>query len=108
MPSKKISSFQCEFCDKVYLPSCGLKSHVTKKQPSSKVQDTSSANCLGLDLVPAAQMNLKVLILKSFFERSICKLPQDECYRWARESCEDCHCFDLSLFPQSRDKDHNH
>ena len=38
MPSKKKSSFQCEFCDKICLLRGGLKRHVTKKHPSSKAQ----------------------------------------------------------------------
>ena len=36
-PSKKILSFQSEFCDKVCLSSGGLKKHATKKHLSSKV-----------------------------------------------------------------------
>ena len=44
MPSKKKSSFQCRFCNKVCLSSGSLKRHVTKKHPFSKAQETSSSD----------------------------------------------------------------
>ena len=65
MSSQEKSSFQCEFCDEV--SSSGLKRHVTKKHPSSKAQETSSLDCLRLDLAPTAKMKLELLILKDFF-----------------------------------------
>ena len=42
---KKKSSFQCKFCE-VCLTNGGLKKHVTKKHSSSKVQESSSSDCL--------------------------------------------------------------
>ena len=57
IPSKKKSSFQCEFCDE----GGGLKIHAITKHLSSKVRETSSSNCLGSDLVPMAEMKLEQL-----------------------------------------------
>ena len=45
-----------------------------KKHPSSKAQETFSSDCLGIDLVPTAEMKQKPLILKRFFKKSICNL----------------------------------
>ena len=42
---QKKSSFQCKFCE-VCLTNGGLKKHVTKKHSSSKVQESSSSDCL--------------------------------------------------------------
>ena len=53
---------------------------VTKSFPSSKPQGTSSLHCFGSNLVSKSEMKMKPLILKGFFEKSICKLVQDECY----------------------------
>ena len=52
MPSMKKSSFQCEFSDKYYFSSGGLKRHVPKNHPSSWPEETQSSDCLGSDLVP--------------------------------------------------------
>ena len=62
MSSKKKSSFQCEFCDKICLSN--LKRHVTKKHPSSKAQETSSSDCLASYLVLTAEIKEEPLILK--------------------------------------------
>ena len=59
MPSKKKSSFQCEFWDEVFLSGCGLKGHITKKQPFSKAQETSFSFCLVWDLSPKAKVKLQ-------------------------------------------------
>ena len=70
MSSKKKSSFQCEFCDEVCLTSGGLKKHVTKIYPSFKVQETSSSDCLGLDLVSnkTGTTNFKNFLREKYLE----------------------------------------
>ena len=70
MQSKK-ASFQYEFCDSVCLSRGCLKRHGTKKRPFSKTQEASSSDCLGSDLVDAAEIKLEPQIFKSFFEKSL-------------------------------------
>ena len=80
IPSKKILSFQSEFCDKVCLSSGGLKKHATKKHLSSKVQEILSSDFLKSDVVPTREMNLEAQILNGFFQKSLCKLARRRCY----------------------------
>ena len=67
MTSKKKTRFPCELPDNICLSNSYLKRYVIKKQPSFKVQETSTSDCLGSDLVPIAEMKLGPLTFKGLF-----------------------------------------